>query len=169
MKNLTFCLFLLLLSASSAIGQVSTTADPIKGVWKLNVDKTKTNTAPESEVITIVVAQDNSYKLTFDVKQSNGYNPKYEIATDMKGGTVKPVMADGKGTSDLWRVTRQGAKAFEMELTGGWTDKYEVTSDGKTMTLHRFPSNNGIVGAYIEKDGTVRRQPQYVLVFDRVQ
>jgi len=122
---------------------------------------------PESEVITIV-SQNSSYKLTFDVKQSNGYNPKYDIVTDMKGETVKPVNADGRGTSDSWRVTRQGTKAFDMELKGGWTDKYELSSDGKAITLHRVPSNTGLVGGYIEKDGTVRRQPQYVLVFDRV-
>jgi len=54
-------------------------------------------------------------------------------------------------------------KAFDMELKtsfGGWTDKYEVSSDGKTMTLHRVPNNKALVGSYIEKDGTVRRQPQ---------
>ena len=147
-------------------------ADPIKGVWKLNVDKSKNAmTVPESEVITIV-AQDSTYKLTFDVKQSNGYNPKYDIVTDMKGGMAKPVNADGKGTDASWRVTRQGTKAFDMELKsrfGGWTDKYELSSDGKTMTLRRVQSNTGLVGGYIEKDGTVRRQPPYVLVFDRVE
>ena len=72
------------------------TSDPIKGVWKLNLDKSKYAIAvPESEVITIV-AQDGSYKLTFDEKNSNGYNPRYDIVTDMKGGIVKPVMADGR-------------------------------------------------------------------------
>ena len=112
---------------------------------------------PESEVIT-VVTQDSSYKLAFDVKQSNGYNPKYDIVTDMIGGTVKPVNADGRGTNDSWRVTRQGMKAFDMELNtpfGGRTDKYEVSSDGKTTTLHRVPSNKGLVGGFIEKDGNV--------------
>jgi len=163
MKTLLCCAFLLSITATSSFGQAVPTSDPIKGVWKLNLDKSKNAMAvPESEVITIV-ARDSSYKLTFDVKQSNGYNPKYDIVTDMKGRTVKPVNADGRGTNDSWRVTRQGMKAFDMELKtsfGGWTDKYEVSSDGKTMTLHRVPSNKALVGSYIGKDGTVRRQPQ---------
>jgi hypothetical protein len=85
---------------------------------------------------------------------------------------VKPINADGKGTNDLWRVTRQSANAFNMELNtqfGGWTDKYEISSDGKTMTLHRVGSNKGLVGGYVEKDGTVRRLPEFVAVFDRVE
>jgi hypothetical protein len=172
MKTLVCCAVLLSIAAASAFGQDVPKSDPIKGVWKLNVDKSKNVMAiPESEFIAIV-SQGSSYKLTFDVKQSNGHNPKYDIVTDMKGGTVKPVNTDGSGTNGSWRITRQGTKAFDMELKspfGGWTDKYELSSDGKTMTLHRVPSNTGLVGGYIEKDGTVRDQPQYVLVFDRVE
>ena len=168
MKTLICCAILLSLAASS-LAQDLPKPDPIKGTWKLNADKTNSAMSPESEVITIV-SQDNSYKLTFDVKQSNGYNPKYDMVTDMKGGTVKPVYADGRGTNDSWSVTRQGAKTFDMELKGAWTDKYEVSSDGKTMTLHRVSSKNAaVVGGFIEKDGTLRRQPQYILVFDRVE
>jgi hypothetical protein len=170
MKTLLCCAFLLLVTATPLCGQ-SPAADPIKGVWKLNVEKSK-NAIPlsESEVITIV-PQDGPYKLTFDVKQSNGYSPKYDIVTDMKGAAVKPINADGKGTNDSWCVTRRGRKAFDMELKtqfGGWTDKYEVSSDGQTMTLHRVPGNSRIVGGYLDKDGTVRRLPEYVAVFDRV-
>ena len=180
MRTLACCIFLLFILTASAFAQdasvpsrtLSSTADPIKGVWKLNVDKSKNTMAvPESEVITIV-SQDSGYKLTFDTKQSNDYNPKYDIVTDMKGTAVKPINADGKGTNDTWRVTRQGANAFDMELTtpfGGWTDKYEVSPDGKTMTLRRVSDNKGVVGGYIEKDGSMRRQRQYVLVFERVE
>jgi hypothetical protein len=169
MKSLLCCTLLLLIIPTSAFGQSAPTADPIKGVWKLNVDKSRPSSAGlESEIITIV-AQDNSYKLTFDVKQSNDYNPKYEIATDMKGGTVKPVYADGSKTSDSWRVTRRGVNTFDMELMGGWTDKYEVSSDGKFMTLHRDMSKSKVVGGYIEKDGSLRRQPPYFLVFERME
>jgi hypothetical protein len=169
MKTLLCCAVLLSIGATSAFGEAVPAPDPIKGVWRLNLDKSKNTLAvPESEVITIVV-QDTSYKLTFDVKQSNGYSPNYDIVTDMKGGAVKPVNADGRGTNDSWRVTRQSVKAFDMELVGGWTDKYEVSSDGKTLTLHRVASNRGLVGGYIEKDGTVRRQTQYVLVFDHAE
>jgi hypothetical protein len=180
MRTLICCTFLLSLSLAFAIAQdvpvpsptpLSTT-DPIKGVWKLNVDKSKNTMAPDSEVITIV-SQDSGYKLTFDIKQSNDYNPKYDIVTDMKGAAVKPINADGSsGTNNTWRLTRHGANAFDMELTttfGGWTDKYEVSPDGKTLTLRRVPNNTRSVGGYIEKDGTVRRQSQYVLVFERAE
>jgi hypothetical protein len=173
MKNLLCRLVLLSIAATLASGQAVSTSDPINGVWKLNLDKSKNAlevVAAESEVITIV-AQGSSYKLTFDVKRSNGYNPNYYIVTDMKGGMVKPVNADGRGTDDSWRVTRQSMNAFDMELIsqfGGWTDKYEVSADGKTMTLHRV-SIKGIVGVEVEKDGTIRRQGQHLVVFDRVQ
>jgi len=160
------------MTATSLCGQAVPAADPITGIWKLNVEKSKdARPLPNSEFITIV-SQDTSYKFTFDIKQSNDYNPKFEIVTDMKGTPVKPINADGRGTNDTWRVTRQGRKAFDMVLSsqgGGWADKYEVSSDGKTMTLHRVLDNKGLVGGYIEKDGTVRRQPEYVAVFDRVE
>lgn len=168
--KILFGALLLLLTVGPIFGQAAPSPDPIMGVWKLNVDKSQnTKPLPESEVITIA-SQDSSYKLTFDVKQSNGYNPKYDVVTDMKGTAVKPIYADGRGSSDLWRVTRQGTRGFDMELVshfGGWTDKYEVSSDGKSMTLHRVRGNKGLVGGYVEKDGTLRRLPEYVLVFDR--
>jgi hypothetical protein len=60
---------------------------PIKGVWKLRVDKSKNATpAPESEVITIV-KQHGSYQLTFAI---DGYNPKLWHCDRMNGKTVKP-------------------------------------------------------------------------------
>jgi hypothetical protein len=36
------------------------------------------------------------------------------------------------------------------------------------MTLHRV-SIKGIVGVEVEKDGTVRREGQHLVVFDRVE
>ena len=170
MKTQLCFAFLFLMTTTSLRGQATPLADPIKGVWKLNVEKVEKSKdaqlLPESEVITIT-SKDASYKLNFDVKQSNGFNPKYDVVTEMEGASVKPISADGTGTNALWRVTRRGAKKFDMELLGGWTDKYEVSLDGKTMTLHRVQSNKGVVGGYIRKDGTLRPQPEYVAVFDR--
>ena|ERR1700676_1198623 len=100
MKTLLCCLILLSIAATSASGQALSPNDPMNGVWKLDLDKSKNAlevVGVKSEMITIV-AQGSSYKLTFDVKQSNDYNPSYYIVTDMKGGTVKPVNADGRGT-----------------------------------------------------------------------
>ena len=51
----------------------------------MNIEKSKdAQPVPESETITIA-SQAETYKLTFDIKQSNGYNPKYDIVTDMNG------------------------------------------------------------------------------------
>ena len=166
------CTLLLAVATSSAFGQDAPTADAINGVWKLDVDKSKNAMgAPESEVITIV-KEDGPYKLTFDVKKSNGYNSKYDIVTDMKGAIVKPVNADGRGTNDRWCVTRQGTKAFDMRLKnrlGEWTDKYEVSSDGKTMTLRRVPSPNNMVIAGPGPSLVPSGEPECLFVFDRVE
>jgi hypothetical protein len=173
MKTPLCRLVLLAIAATSAFGQAVSPSDPLDGVWKLNLDKSKNAlevVGIESEVITIA-AQGSSHKLTFDVKQSNDYNPHYYIVTDMKGGMVRPVNADGKATNGSWRVTRQSTKAFDMELIsqfGGWTDKYEVSADGKTMTLLRV-TIAGPTFAQVEKDGTVRRQGQHLVVFDRAE
>jgi hypothetical protein len=58
-----------------------------------------------------------------------------------------------------------------MELIGpfgGWTDKYEVSSDGGIMTLHRLPSNKGSVGARIDGNGAVHH-PELIMVFERAK
>lgn len=166
------CTLLLAVAASSAFGQDAPTADPINGVWKLDGDKSKNAMgAPESAVITIV-KDHGPNKLTFDVKKSIGYHSKYDIVTDMKGATVKPVNADGRGTTDRWRVARQGRKAFDMQLKnrfGEWTDKYEVSFDGKTMTLHRVPSPNNTVIAGPGPSVVPSGEPEYLFVFDRVE
>ena len=159
------------MTATSLGGQVLPAADPLTGVWKLNVGRSKdAKLLPEAEVITIV-SQDTSYKLTFDVTQSNGSNLKYDIVTDMKGARVKPINADGRETNDQWRVTRQGTSAFEMEMKKHdltFTDKYEVSSDGKVMTLYRrVQNNNGRVLGYQEKNGTRRPLPEIIAVFER--
>lgn len=179
MRTVVCCTVLLFVFTAGALAQdvpaqsqpPSFTADPIKGVWKLNVAKSKNSiVVPESEVITIV-SQGSAYRITFDTKQPNGHYEKYDIVTEMKGAAVKPINADGKKTDDKWRVIRQGGNAFDMELKtsfGGWTDKYEISPDAKTMTLRRITDNKSLVGVYIEKNGTVRHPP-YRLVFERVE
>jgi hypothetical protein len=144
-------------------------ADPIVGAWKLNSDKS-TNPPAASELITIV-PQGSQFNLDFDIKQDNKYNPHYKILTDMRGDAVKPTYANGQGTTSSWRVTRQSPKAFEMELLGpfgGWKDEYEVSADGKEMTMRRIPSNGGIVAGKMDSKGAVH-SVQVIMVFDRVR
>jgi hypothetical protein len=142
-------------------------SDPILGAWKLNVDKS-TNPPVSSELITIVLQGDN-YKLTIEATHENGYNPRYELVTEMKGAIVKPIYADGKSTSDSWRVTRRGPNAFEMELLGpfgGWTDNYEVSADSKVLTLHRTPSKTRLIGGRIDRNGVIHTS-EVVCIFER--
>jgi hypothetical protein len=144
-------------------------SDPVVGIWRLNVDKS-THPPAASELITIV-SQGSDLKLTFDIKQDNEYNPHYELVTDMKGATVKPTYADGKPTNDAWRVTRNGPNAFEMQLLGpfgGWRDEYEISADGKTLTMHRMPSKTGIVGGQVDRNGAAHTV-QVISIFERIQ
>jgi hypothetical protein len=139
--------------------------DPIIGAWELNSDKS-TNPPAASELITIV-SQGSGFKLTFDIKQDNEYNPHYDIVTDMNGATVKPTNADGKQTSDEWRVTRLRPNAFEMELQGpfgGWKDDYEVSPDGKTLTLRRVLNEGRVHVTY--RNG---QSHEVILIFEKVQ
>jgi hypothetical protein len=143
--------------------------DPVIGAWKLNVDKS-TNPPAAAELIT-VAPQGSSFKLTFDIKQDNGYNPIYEVVTDMKGATVKPAYADGKQTNDAWSVTRRGQNAFEMQLSGpfgGWTDDYEVNADGKTLTLRRMLSKAGAVVGQPDRAG-IGHSANVIAIFERVR
>lgn len=85
MKTSGLCVYILLITALSVAAQNApassskSISDPIQGVWRLNVDKSKNGAAvPESEVLTIT-QQNDSYKLTFDIEQANGYNPKYDV------------------------------------------------------------------------------------------
>jgi len=144
---------------------ISPAPDPLVGKWKLNADKSKN--PPASEVITIT-SQGNEFILEFDVKNDNGYNPKYSITTDMKGIRVKPIHADGSKEDSEWRVTRQNLKKFEMELFtrfGGWKDEYEVSKDGADMTMHRHTTPGGLIVA-IPRAG---RSIEEIFVFEKVK
>ncbi len=99
--------------------------------------------------------------------QDNEYNPHYDVVTNMDGATGKPNYADGKQTSHEWRVTRQGPNAFEMELRGpfgGWKDDYEVSLNGKTLTLRRV-LNEGRVHVTYRKG----QSHQVISIFEKVQ
>lgn len=155
-------------SAANQSGTPSQATDPIVGKWKLNVDKS-THPPHARELITIE-PQGNGFKLVFDAENDNGYKPRYSLITEMKGETVKPIPTDEKPIDGVWRVTRNGPRSFDMELStqfGGWTDKYEVSSDGKTMTGRQIQGKTGVIGGVMDRNGVVRPL-QVTAVFDRV-
>ncbi len=151
---------------------VQTSPDPIIGAWKLNVEESANSTA-ESELITIS-RQANQFQIVFQATQSNGYNPHYQVMTDMKGANSKLVDGDGKPMSDEWRVIRNQPKAFVVESVGPfgvWKREYAVSADGKTLTVHDLPKLSGsattIVGGKMDSNGVVHPVHQ-VLVFEKI-
>jgi hypothetical protein len=142
-------------------------ADRFVGSWKLNV--AKSSAPPDSESITIE-SQGSDFKLTYDIVYGNGYESKHWTVTDMRGAIVKLTQADGKAMSDQWRVTRDGPDVFVVDKLGpfgGGQDRYEVSADGKTMTIRTIPGKTGLVGGKLENGVLISAPP--VLVFDRVQ
>jgi hypothetical protein len=143
------------------------TADPIVGGWKLNNDKS-TNPTAEVEILTIV-PQGDEFKLTFMATQSNGYNPHYEIVTDMKGTISKPTDS-GKPMNDAWRFSRNEPNVFVQEGVGsfgGWKKEYAVSADGKTLTVHELPGHPKIIAGNMDSKG-VMHPVQQVLVFEKI-
>jgi hypothetical protein len=180
MKLLTvksFLASLILLASLSAVGYAQqpttppqatqTAADPIVGAWKLDIDKS-TNPTAEAEILTIV-PQGDEFKLTFMARQSNGYNPHYEVVTDMKGTISKPTDS-GKPMNDAWRFSRNEPYVFVEEGVGpfgGWKKEYAVSADGKTLTVHELPGNSKIIVGKRDSNGVIH-PVQHVLVFEKI-
>jgi hypothetical protein len=147
-------------------------ADPIIGSWKLNVEES-TNSTAESELI-VITRQGDQFQIVFQATQSNGYNPHYQVMTDMKGATSKLVDTDGKPMKDEWRVIRKQPNAFVVESVGpfgGWKKEYAVSADGKTLTVHELPELSGsattIIGGKMGSNGVIHPVHQ-VLVFEKI-
>lgn len=180
MRLLTVRFFLtgmLLSSALFAVGRAHQSAtpaqatrpatDPIVGAWKLAIDKS-TNPTAEAEILTIV-PQADQLKLTFMATQSNGYNPHYEVVTDMKGMISKPTDS-GKPMNDAWRFSRSEPNVFVQEGVGsfgGWEKEYTVSADGKTLTVRELPGNSKIIVGRRDSNGVIH-PVQHVLVFERI-
>ena len=142
-------------------------ADPIVGSWKLDIDKS-TNPAAEAEILTIV-PQGDEFKLTFIATQSNGYNPHYEVVTDMKGAISKPTDS-GKPMNDAWRFTRDRRKVFVQEGAGpfgGWKKEFVVSADGKTLTVRDLPGKSKIIVGSRDSNGVIH-PVQHLLVFEKI-
>jgi hypothetical protein len=141
--------------------------DTLLGTWRLNTKKSPHSTLESKSVV--IESQGNGYKLTIDYVQSNGMKWNFSANTSMKAEVVKTIENDGKLAKQEWRVTRTGSGSFIVEWLGpfGKQEKYDVTADGKTMTIHDVTRNPTIVGFGRDKDGkTVPLDTTEV--FDRV-
>ncbi|HEY6129419.1 MAG TPA: hypothetical protein VIW23_14690 [Candidatus Acidoferrum sp.] len=155
---------------STASPQAQTTrptADPIVGAWKLDIDKS-TNPAAEAEILTIA-PQGDEFKLTFIATHSNGYNPHYEVVTDMKRTISKPTDS-GRPMNDAWRFTRSEPNVFVKESMGpfgGAKEEYTVSSDGKTLTVHELPGNSNVIAGKVDSKRVIH-PVRHVLVFEKI-
>jgi hypothetical protein len=108
--------------------------DRFIGVWKLNLDKSS-RTGTASELITIE-SQESNVKFTYDWLAENTTELHWWFVTDMKGGSVKHTQVNGRPMSSESRITRLDSYRFTDESSMK-RDQYQVSADGKTMTIQR--------------------------------
>lgn len=108
--------------------------DRFIGEWKLNADKSS-RVGIESESIKIE-STGSDYRFEYDQGGENGTVLHWWFVTDMKGGCVKHTQKNGQPMSSQSCVERIDAtRFFDKTLFG--KDEYEVSRDGRRMTLHR--------------------------------
>jgi hypothetical protein len=141
--------------------------DTFVGTWRINTNKSP-HAGLESKSVAIE-SQGNGYNLTIDSVRENGVKWHFSANTSMKAEVVKTFDKDGKQTKQEWRVTRAGSGSFIVEWLGpyGMQEKFDVSADGKTMTMHDVTANPAIIGVTTDKNGKMVRVdiPE---VFDRV-
>jgi hypothetical protein len=144
---------------------ISASEDPIVGEWVLN--GAKSILPPGDSTVTIETAR-NRYKITLNFTDDHGRKFSSWTVTDMKGDWSQ-VTRLGRKSPEKWRVTRDGQDAFVLETFVN-TDRYEVSSDGRTLTDRIIHSNLVTYdGPSHPIPGSVRTlKTEYaVLVYDR--
>jgi len=126
------------------------------GSWRFNPDKSR-NSGTERESINIEL-RDGAYKFTYDWLAENGTELNWWFVTDMKGGCVKHTQVNGQPMTSKSCVTRLSTRKFVDETI--LRDEYEVSSDSRTLKLHRKFKVPPTVRMSAPKDA--------ILVFDRV-
>jgi hypothetical protein len=140
--------------------------DAFVGQWKFN-DEKSSRKGIESKII-MIESQGGVYKLTVDSASENGVKSYAAATTSMKGEVVKTIDKNGKPTTQEWRVTREGPDAFRVEWLGTFPmqEKYEVSADGKTMTIRDVTPNPIIIAGKLDKNGKLTRVDLFE-VFDK--
>jgi hypothetical protein len=134
----------------------SSVADSFIGAWKFNPDKSL-NSGTEGESINIEL-NDGAYKFTYDWLSEKGVQLNWWFVTDMKGGCVKHTQVNGEPMTSKSCVTRLSPRKFLDDTM--LRDQYEVSSDGRTLKLHREFKVPPSVRMPKPKDA--------ILIFDRV-
>jgi len=108
--------------------------DRFIGEWKLNTEKSS-RVGIESETVKIETAG-NEYRFEYDRGAENGTVLHWWFVTDMKGECVKHTEKNGQSMSSQSCVKRLDGNRF-VDSTIFGKDEYEVSRDGRRMTLHR--------------------------------
>jgi hypothetical protein len=149
---LLFAMLIPLLVASQ------TAHDPLIGVWKLNVAKSKFDPGPprQSETVTIEPYGENGLKTTADVIDAHGKN--FVIVSEgLVDGKEFPVKGDAN--ADTYAMTRIDANTI---------DRTSRKAGKETIVLRRSVSKDGKTQIVTTRGTTVDGRPlKNILVFER--
>ena len=155
-------------TAEEQVPSITLGTNQFVGTWKLNLNQSS-RTGTRDEVIAI---KPEATDFRFDIKweSSNGTELNYWFVTKMDGGTTKLTQTDGKPMGDEWRITRSNSSSFLVQSGGPFarTDRYEVSSDGQTLTKQRLPNDKGLVVGNSPEEGKTPKQNE-IMVFERVR
>lgn len=125
--------FLMCQENSASSPSEASVTDSFIGAWKFNPDKSF-RSGTERESINIEL-KDGAYKFTYDWLAENGTELNWWFVTEMKGGCVKHTQVNGEPMTSKSCVTRLSPRKFVDDTI--LRDQYEVSSDGRTLKLHR--------------------------------
>jgi len=131
------------------------------GKWVLNA--TKSTTPPRDSTITIE-ATGSRFKITLNFTDDHGMEFSSWTVTDMKGDWSSVRRSFAK-SSEKWRVTRDGRDAFLLETVFS-TNRYEVSSDGGTLTDQTIHSNLPLHARFPDSVRAIKTN-RPLLVYDR--
>jgi len=119
--------------------------NPLVGIWKLNVTKSKFDPGPAPKSMTRTVeAQSDGVKYTFDGVGSDGKPVAYGFAVKFDGKD-NPIMGSMPSGAETISAKRLDPNTFEATLKKGGkvigTSKVTVAKDGKVTTVETTGTN----------------------------
>src|SRR6202521_1796178 len=154
-KNLLALFFAVLMPFLAAS---QTPRDPLIGVWKLNVAKSKFDPGPprQSETVTIERYGENGLKTTADVIDAHGKNFVIVSQGLVDGQEFK---VEGDDNADTYAMTRIDANTI---------DRTSRKAGKETIVLRRSVSEDGKTQTVTTRGTTVDGRPlRNILVFER--
>jgi len=131
-------------------------------------------------MLVTVERKGGDYSLTLDSESDAGHKFYYSAITSMKGEIVKALDRDGKPKMtgydangqpvvQEWRITLESPDAFLIDWLGQLPkqERYELSSDGRTMTISDVPGKSGIIAGKIESSGRFAIT-KHIRVLDKV-